>query len=166
MSIQILKNLHQRPIAYYPVYRKLTGSTTAGILLSFLVQNFVLEGKELFSKTDLVNLTKLSQSELELALNKISNFVIIESLSDGEVFDFLNKENSINGCLFCGYDKSYLDNHHYPTRKKDGGISTISLCANCHREFHYLSDFKKIYTPKKEIITEEFVSFVKEMDNE
>jgi hypothetical protein len=62
-------------------------------------------------------------------------------LSDDEAYEFLKKGNFNNGCLFCGYDNSFLDGHHYPVRRKDGGDRVIDICANCHREFHTLTDF-------------------------
>ena len=165
-STNLLKLLHQRPISYYPIYRQITGSTTAGILLSFLTQTFISEGVKHFSKADLMKLTSLTISEIETSIKKINDFVVIKSLSDEDVFKLLNKNNALDGCLFCGYNKTYLDKHHYPIRKKHGGIETICLCANCHREFHYLSDFKKMYIPKKEIITQDFIDFVKELNYE
>lgn len=65
-------------------------------------------------------------------------------------------------CIHCGVDKSYLlDFHHREPEKKYGEMSDLSkgydfskffdeidkcdlLCANCHREFHYLNINKGI----------------------
>lgn len=71
------------------------------------------------------------------------NILHIEKMNDTEVYNLLNKKNSKKGCLFCGYDKCSLDNHHYPIRTKDGGKDTIKLCPNCHRRFHDLADYSK-----------------------
>jgi len=46
----ILKELNQRPIAYYPIYRKLTGSLQGGILLSKMMYWF--SKKDKFCKTN------------------------------------------------------------------------------------------------------------------
>ena len=91
-------------------------------------------------------------------INKLKNkgYINIEAgmKSDKEVFDFLNKKNSSEGCLFCGYNGVAIDEHHYPIRKKDGGKETIRLCANCHREFHFLADYKRkiTVTNKKDVL--------------
>lgn len=71
--------------------------------------------------------------------------------SDTEVFEILSKGTTYkNGCILCGYTKSTLDEHHYPIRAKDGGVKTISICANCHREFHELADHNRnlLFTDK------------------
>ena len=69
--------------------------------------------------------------------------------------DILNEYKSIRGCAKCGCNKHYLlDFHHIDPTKKDFTVSNntnvkfetllnelekcILLCANCHRELHYL----------------------------
>jgi hypothetical protein len=37
-------------------------------------------------------------------------------------------------CARCGYSGPALDQHHIHGRKNSG--ETITLCANCHREYH------------------------------
>ncbi len=80
---QILKELNQRPIAYYPVYRKLTGSTTAGILLSQLMYWF--NKKDKFHKTndELMDETMLTKDELKSAKNKIKKLPFIDVKLEG-----------------------------------------------------------------------------------
>jgi transposase-like protein len=159
-----LRELNQRPIAYYPIYRKITGSTTGGILLSFLAQDYVIhKHSRFFSKHDLMMHTQLTISELESAMQKVEVCAVKTSMTDENVFILLNKRNSQCGCLFCGYQKTYLDEHHYPLRKKDGGVKTIRLCANCHREFHMHADYKFAYILDKKIITKQFIDFVEEL---
>jgi len=78
-------------------------------------------------------------------LEKYSYIKVLKNkYTDEEVYNKLNQKNSQTGCLFCGYDKSPLDKHHYPVRKADGGEETIPICANCHREFHQLADYVMI----------------------
>lgn len=78
--MSIMRELNERPIAYYPIYRKLTGSTTAGILLSQLMYWF--SKKDTFFKTDadLIDETMLSTDELKSAKSKIKklDFITIE----------------------------------------------------------------------------------------
>ncbi len=65
-----------------------------------------------------------------------------KSISDEEYFNQKNKEYK-NGCLFCGTNDIALDKHHYPIRRRNGGIETISLCPNCHSRFHYNTDYSQ-----------------------
>jgi hypothetical protein len=80
---EFLKNLHQRPIAYYPVYRQITGSTTAGVLLSQLMYWFSKQDR--FHKTDaeIMAETLLTKKELELAKKSIKKLSFIEVTRDG-----------------------------------------------------------------------------------
>lgn len=73
----ILRELNQKPIAYYPIYRQLTGSTTAGILLSQLMYWF--SKKDTFHKTDadIMSETLLTKKELENAKKAIKNLDFI-----------------------------------------------------------------------------------------
>ena len=69
--------------------------------------------------------------------------------------DELNEFKQAHPCVKCGWSKFYLiDFHHLNPAEKDFAISDnshakietlmkeidkcVSLCANCHREFHYL----------------------------
>lgn len=51
---------------------------------------------------------------------------------------------------FCPHD------HHYPVPKFKGGTETISICPNCHSEFHFLE--------KSHSFTQKFVSIVRGQD--
>lgn len=72
-----LRELNQRPIAYYPIYRKITGSTTAGILLSQLMYWFSKKDEFHKTDTDLVEETMLTIDELKNAKKKIKNLSFI-----------------------------------------------------------------------------------------
>ena len=41
-------------------------------------------------------------------------------------------------CEWCGCFTGFLHNHHYPIPKSKGGEETVSICPNCHSEFHLL----------------------------
>ncbi len=75
----LLQRLNQRPIAYYPLYRQLTGSTTGGVLLSQLM--YWLSKKDKIHKTDeeIKSETLLTKKELENAkkLIKKLEFIIV-----------------------------------------------------------------------------------------
>lgn len=79
---EVLIALHQKPIAYYPIYRDITGSTTAAILLSQLLYWYsACKGKK-FYKTDseIMEETRLTEKELRNAKSclKKFDFIIIE----------------------------------------------------------------------------------------
>jgi hypothetical protein len=62
----MLRAINQRPIAYYPVYRDVTGSTTAAILLSQVLYWHSAVGRK-FHKTDaeIMDETRLTAKELK-----------------------------------------------------------------------------------------------------
>lgn len=75
----LLLNLHERPIAYYPIYRKISGSTTAGILISQILFWWQrMDGRE-FYKTDqdIMKETLLTAKELKTAKRKIKELDFI-----------------------------------------------------------------------------------------
>ena len=41
-------------------------------------------------------------------------------------------------CEWCGGKTHVLHEHHYPIPRSKGGTETVSICPNCHYEFHYL----------------------------
>lgn len=94
----LLVELHQRPIAYYPVYRKITGSTTAGILLSQLMFWWSkVDGKK-FYKTDaeIMEETCLTDNELrgaKAALKKLSFIKITREGIPAKTFYEINPTN-------------------------------------------------------------------------
>lgn len=62
----LLKSFSERPVAYYPVYAKITGSITAGILLSQCCYWFYASGNKEFYKTDKEFCDDLSMGLYEL----------------------------------------------------------------------------------------------------
>jgi len=79
----ILKSLNQRPIAYYPIYRKITGSTTAGILLSQLMYWFSKKDKFYKTDKDITEETLLTERELKTAKSKIKELSFIKITREG-----------------------------------------------------------------------------------
>ena len=108
----------------------------------FLLEIIRLERIEKFSAYNhfsaLFNISTGRVSQIFSGLIELK-FIAKKKLTDQAAYIILNKGNDL-GCLFCGYENSYLDKHHYPIRNKDNGTETIDLCANCHREFHFLTD--------------------------
>ncbi len=66
---KLLTTIKQRPVAYYPIYREVTGSTTAGILLSQVVYWWSKMGRVAFYKKDseLIKETGLGEEEFRNA---------------------------------------------------------------------------------------------------
>ena len=75
----LLKQLHQRPIAYYPIYRNITGSTTGAILLSQLMYWFFKKDKFFKTNEDIMKETMLTDRELRTAKKIIKElpFIIV-----------------------------------------------------------------------------------------
>ncbi len=80
---ELLLALNQRPIAFFPIYSKITGSVTSGILLSQLMYWWSKVDGEEFYKTDqdIMQETMLSQAELRSAKEKLrsSGFVFVKA---------------------------------------------------------------------------------------
>ncbi|PHO10311.1 hypothetical protein CPG37_04495 [Malaciobacter canalis] len=79
----ILKQLNQKPIAYYPVYREITGSTTAGILLSQLMYWFSKKDKIFKTDKEIQEETLLSEKELRNAKKLIKKLDFITVSREG-----------------------------------------------------------------------------------
>lgn len=80
---QILRELNQRPIAYYPAYRKITGSTTAGILLSQLMYWFSKQDKIFKIDREIMEETLLTKKELENSKKLIKQLDFITVSREG-----------------------------------------------------------------------------------
>jgi len=111
--------------------------TKIAIIVWYLTENNDKKFSEILTK-----LPFLTEKQLRDALKKaVKNGAINrKTISDCDAFALLNKQHA-TGCLFCGYSRSFLDKHHYPVRACSGGTETISICSNCHREFHQLTDY-------------------------
>ncbi|RXJ86933.1 hypothetical protein [Arcobacter sp. CECT 8985] len=79
----ILKQLNQKPIAYYPVYREITGSTTGGILLSQLMYWFSKKDKIFKTDKEIMEETFLTRKELENAKKLIKKLDFITVSREG-----------------------------------------------------------------------------------
>lgn len=79
MNKELLQQLNQRPIAYYPVYREITGSTTAGILLSQLMYWFAKKDKIFKTDEEIRAEIYLTVDEFKSAKKKIKelNFITV-----------------------------------------------------------------------------------------
>lgn len=79
---KIIKALNQRPIAYYPIYRKLMGSVAGGVLLSQIMYRYgnLKKDQDEFDASDdeLRNQTGLSEWELKTEKNKLRESGFVE----------------------------------------------------------------------------------------
>jgi hypothetical protein len=80
---ELLKQLNQKPIAYYPVYRQIAGSTTGGILLSQLMYWFSKKDKYFKTDTEIMDETLLTEKELRNAKKIIKNLDFITVTLEG-----------------------------------------------------------------------------------
>lgn len=76
----ILIALNQRPVAYYPIYKTIAGSTTAGILLSQIMYwSSAVKGKEFYKPDiEIIEETGLSKNELRAAKKKLKTIPFIK----------------------------------------------------------------------------------------
>lgn len=55
-------------------------------------------------------------------------------------------------CEWCDVFTSVLHKHHYPVPKAQGGTDTVSICPNCHHEFHYNEKRIQLLVSEKELL--------------
>ena len=78
-------NSAENCIAYYPIYTKITGSVTCGILLSQIMYWYKkMEGKEFYkTNADLESETGLTSKEIKTAKNKLRELGLISIVKKG-----------------------------------------------------------------------------------
>lgn len=106
--MSILKELNQRPIAYYPLYAKLTGSTTAGILLSQLMYWFSKRDKIFKTDIEILEETMLTVDELRGAKLKLKDVSFIKITREGvpaRTFYQINWQEYEKALLFFSKEK-------------------------------------------------------------
>ncbi len=127
---EVLLALNQQPIAVYPIYIDITGSVTAGLLLSQIMYwNAKMKGKEFYKNdTEYMEETRLTQSEFKTAKKIVSglSFLKIErkgapyrtyySVDHDELFVVLQRFSS----LF-----TYELGSRLPTSKRGVNLRTI-----------------------------------------
>ena len=111
ISTKILARAYrQRPIVYLPIYRQITGSTTAGIMLSQLMYwHDKMQGKE-FWKTDeeIMDETALTKNELRGAKKTIKKLPFVNIERKGVPCRTFYKidEDGINECIIGMIDET------------------------------------------------------------
>ncbi len=83
MNKDILRLLNERQIAYYPIYKELTGSTPGGVVLSQLMYWFAKKDK--FYKTDkeIIKETKIGVGELKSVKKQLKALEFLEITREG-----------------------------------------------------------------------------------
>ena len=104
---QLFRELNQKPIAYYPVYRKITGSTTGGILLSQIMYWFSKKDKIFKTDKEIMDETLLTKKEMENAKKLIKKLDFITVSREGIP---AKTYYEIDWDIFENYMKNYLVN--------------------------------------------------------
>ena len=131
-------------VRYYLIKDKsitLSESVFLSLLLDIDLSNGIPSNIKI---SNIIGIKKSAVSRMINNLIKIGYLKKDNNKTDKQAFEYLSAGTThIDGCLFCGYKKTTLDEHHYPIRAKDGGANTISICPNCHRLFHELTDYNR-----------------------
>jgi len=162
-------------------YRKITlqsgKSDTIGITLlaHFAYGTVTSDAKELQISTDyfhinideLSNLFELTEIQIINAVNRLctNHYLTQYQLAHDEIMKFfakkepqslprLNYNVTAYSCDWCKSETFVLHNHHYPIPQCEGGEQTVSLCPNCHTEYHYLEKLR-LYTVNIEKVNDE-----------
>ncbi len=83
MNIQLLRELNQRTIIYYPIYAKATKSTEGGILLSQLMYWFSEQNKICKTNKDMEEETSLTTHQMKKAKKQIKLLSFITITKEG-----------------------------------------------------------------------------------
>lgn len=86
-------------------------------------------------------------SKTEIKYLKEKGILVRTEYTTTKIKDLISSKIAQRGignkkCEWCEGDTVILHEHHYPIPKKYGGLETVSICPNCHYEFHYLMDYK------------------------
>ncbi len=123
---QILRELNQKPIAYYPVYRQITGSTTGGILLSQLMYWFAKKDKIFKTDKEIMEETMLTKKELENSKKLIKQLDFITVSREGIP---AKTYYEIDWEKFEKYMENYLEKEE--TSNHDSGKQVSTNGGNC-----------------------------------
>ncbi len=96
---KIFKNKNERPIAYYPKYKVIVGSTSAAVMLSQLMYWFSKKNKIYKTDNEIMKETRLTQREVRTAKAKIKKLHFIKVTLEGippKTFYELDEEKLIN----------------------------------------------------------------------
>jgi hypothetical protein len=123
------------------------GAKLAVGALGYMVHKNILP-----SATNLSDQIGLSVRRVHEILRELSKARLVHKnpvIEESDAVLLLKDKNSGTGlsvaalhCTWCRTATVRLHEHHYPVRKKDGGTETVSICPNCHSEFHALTDDK------------------------
>jgi len=89
----------------------------------------------------------ISRTTIKRILSRLEKDGIVSRLetSPDLIKAFLTLKKRLKGrgagiytCLWCEVKTPVLEEHHFPISKAEGGKEIVSICANCHREYHHL----------------------------
>lgn len=77
---------------------------------------------------------------LDLLINE--NKITLEVLEPQVIKSMSLKLQKDKKCEWCNEYVAFLEEHHYPIPKRNGGDKVVSICPNCHTNFHKLETSK------------------------
>lgn len=114
--------------------------------LFFRLSNRWQSGKSREPVGDLARGCQMSEVQVREAVKGLTKKGLVKErhLTQQEIKEIVANKKPQNlsvGSLVCEWCKGstlVLEKHHYPVPKKEGGEETVSICGNCHAEFHFL----------------------------
>jgi len=102
------------------------------------------EGNLVYSLKDIFELSYKQLTRIKKVLLE-NNLIIISKITPTEKRQLLKENNYGKGngehyCTWCGYKSFVLHEHHYPIPKHKGGTDTVSICPNCHYQYHIFDE--------------------------
>lgn len=141
----------------YPSWNRFIRDSTSTEVFTEIVQPaWKLQGKSIVfceatartirvNKKDFLDV-HLTLSQVTRGFSQLEAKKIIQKcppMTGAEVVSLLSQKTpqhvgSGKKCNWCKGTTHILQQHHYPVPRKDGGDKVVSICPNCHYEFHYL----------------------------
>lgn len=130
MNPHWIKDDNQHPVGIRPSWQEPTVVTKKKIQKWQEVYCFSPK----VSQKNLARLVELGLlKKTKLALGQIKDIMTQKFPQDFGQLDVFDQV-----CEWCHAKTAHLHSHHYPTPKRLGGTNVVSICPNCHSEFHAL----------------------------
>lgn len=103
---------------------------------------FYLDIDNIYNEMPIITKSSIRESVKRLVN---TNYLKQNMLTSLEKYNILSDKKMIGlgignkSCEWCECKTTILHKHHYPVTKKDNGTEMVSICANCHNEYHHLS---------------------------
>ena len=90
------------------------------------------------TETDKMMLSMVSKPTICSIKKELRKLGLIDTITSSEQAkeQVLFRKGQGGECEWCGIKTFALQEHHYPVPRSKGGTKTVTICPNCHSEYH------------------------------